>query len=442
MNHNISLSAIDNCKTMEEKLLLIQPEKTYELNERDYAHLFATVVHSYLRPNVSKKFWKYYDGLRWVDDEGNIKLKQQMKLFSIELYKYACSNVSPNDEDYFEFILDMTARTKRNTLIKDASDVYPVSNDDFDKNPYLFNCQNVTIDLQTGKAHLHTPDDMITQVANVYYDPSAVSPLLDDFFQKIFCGDNSLINYVSTFAQKKFMNGSAPSGDIARMRGSRFAVASEPPQDFIMDEAKLKAFTGRDTITARNLRESEQEFIPTFKIFIGTNHRPEIMDDSIIESNRLRVIPFNHHFTVAEQDKNLRTKLMQPNELSALLNFCLKGFAQYAQHGLVEPVAVKQAIDEYQTQGQILQTFFDSELQESPGAVIPLPKFYPLYEKWCNDNAFTPMPKHKVNQCMRAKGIFKASGTYNHKTERNLLVGYSLTKKEAQTSVKDAELPF
>ena len=52
------------------------------------------------------------------------------------------------------------------------------------------------------------------------------------------------------------------------------------------------------------------------------------------------------------------------------------------------------------------------------------------------------MPKHKVNQCMRAKGIFKASGTYNHKTERNLLVGYSLTKKEAQTSVKDAELPF
>ena len=96
-----------------------------------------------------------------------------------------------------------------------------------------------------------------------------------------------------------------------------------------MDEAKLKAFTGRDTITARNLRESEQEFIPTFKIFIGTNHRPEIMDDSIIESNRLRVIPFNHHFTVAEQDKNLRTKLMQPNELSALLNFCLKGFTQY-----------------------------------------------------------------------------------------------------------------
>ena len=494
INLPVTLEAIDACSSMEEKFLLIQPEKTYELNERDYAHLFATVVHSYLRPNVSKKFWKYYDGLRWVDDEGNIKLKQQMKLFSIELYKYACSNVSPNDEDYFEFILDMTARTKRNTLIKDAYDVYPVSNDDFDKNPYLFNCQNVTIDLQTSNIHPHTPDDMITQVANVYYDPSAVSPLLDDFFQKIFCGDNALINYVSTvlgyslsgltseecmfivlgettrngkstllntfaymlgnsqgyavnvdvstFAQKKFMNGSAPSGDIARMRGSRFAVASEPPQDFIMDEAKLKAFTGRDTITARNLRESEQEFIPTFKIFIGTNHRPEIMDDSIIESNRLRVIPFNHHFTVAEQYKNLRTKLMQPNELSALLNFCLKGFSQYAQHGLVEPVAVKQAIDEYQTQGQILQTFFNSELYESPGAVIPLPKFYPLYEKWCNDNAFTPMPKHKVNQCMRAKGIFKASGTYNHKTERNLLVGYSLTKKEAQTSVKDAELPF
>ena len=59
INLPVTLEAIDSCSSMEEKLLLIQPEKTYELNERDYAHLFATVVHSYLRPNVSKKFWKY-----------------------------------------------------------------------------------------------------------------------------------------------------------------------------------------------------------------------------------------------------------------------------------------------------------------------------------------------------------------------------------------------
>lgn len=493
MQNNISLSTVDACNTMEEKMLLIKPEQNFELNERDYAHLFAMVIHSYLRPNVSSKWWKYYDGTRWIDDEGNVKLKQAMKHFSIELYKYACNNVAPSDEEYFEFVMDMSARNKRNSLIKDAADVYPVSNDDFDTNPYLFNCQNCTIDLRTMQYHQHTPNDMITQIANVMFNPNAQSQLLNDFFQKIFCHDQTLIDYVSTvlgyslsgltneeclfiflgettrngkstllnlfsymlgngkgyavnvdvatFAQKKFMNGSSPTSDIARLRGSRFAVASEPPQDFIMDESKLKAFTGRDTITARKLRESEQEFIPTFKIFIGTNHRPEIKDDSLIESNRLRVIPFNHHFTVEEQDKNLKEKLSQPNELSALLNFCLNGFRKYMQCGLVEPPAVLTAISEYQTQGQILQTFFDTVLFPAPGEGVPLPRFYPQYVKWCNDNAFTPMQKHEVNKCLRAKGIYKASGTYNGKTERNILVGYSLTKKDTEPPTDDS-MPF
>lgn len=494
MNNSIPLSSVDACKSMEEKLLLLQPDKNYDLNERDYAHLFATVIHSYLRPNVSSKFWKYYDGTRWTDDEGNVKIRQAMKLFSIELYKYACSNVSPNNEEYFDFVMDLSSRNKRNTLIKDASDVYPVSYDDFDTNPYLFNCQNGTLNLYNGSFHPHRAEDMISQIANAHYDPNATSPILDDFFNKIFCGDQSLIEYVSTvlgyslsgltteeclflflgettrngkstllnlfaymlgnskgyavnvdvatFAQKKYMNGSAPSGDIARLRNSRFAVASEPPQDFVMDEAKLKAFTGRDTITARKLRESEQEFIPTFKIFIGTNHRPEITDDSIIESNRLRVIPFNHHFTADEQDKTLKDKLMQPNELSALLNFCLKGFALYANaDGLQEPPVVLNAISEYQTQGQILQTFFDTELISESGACVPLPKFYPLYSKWCEENAFTPMPKHQVNKCMRAKGLFKNSGTYQGKTERNILMGYRL-KTEKDTAPTQAQCPF
>lgn len=66
---------------------------------------------------------------------------------------------------------------------------------------------------------------------------------------------------------------------------ARFVVASEPAPDFTFDESKVKAFTGGDSITARMLYHNDVQFQPTFKIFIGTNHRPNVADDTLLESN-------------------------------------------------------------------------------------------------------------------------------------------------------------
>ena len=51
------------------------------------------------------------------------------------------------------------------------------------------------------------------------------------------------------------------------------------------------------------------------------------------------------------------------------------------------------------------------------------------------------MSKHEVNKCLRAKGLYKASATYKGKTERNILVGYSLTKKDIEPPTDDS-MPF
>jgi putative DNA primase/helicase len=246
---------------------------------------------------------------------------------------------------------------------------------------------------------------------------------------------------ISTLAKKKNSNGSGPSSDICRLKGSRFVIASEPSADFELDEAKVKSLTGNDKITARMLYSNDIEFVATFKIFIATNHKPNIADDSIIDSNRLKVIPFNRHFTPDEQKKNLKERLCFPDVLSALFNKCLQGWSQFNQNGLAEPQAVKNATASYQTSGQILQVYLDTELIQEAGATITLAIYYSTYVAWCVENGFIPMSREKVNNYVRTKGMFKSSATINGKTMRNILIGYRF-KTEKDTEYVQIQCPF
>lgn len=484
---------LDSCDTMYDKFLLKRPEICYELNERDFSRLFSEVVRPYLRYNVTLQKWMFYNGKYWEVDSSQVHVQHAMKEFSYELLKYALNIVGMQNEEFTEYVKDLGGASKRKTLIKDAIDVNYISDNMFDQNPFLFNCINGTFNLQTMQLQPFNPDDYLTKISNVYYDAAATSQILDNFMNEIFCNDQNLIDYmyqvlgyslsginnqecfwvllgettrngkstllntvsymmggsdgyakncdISTLAKKKSSNGSAPSSDICRLKGSRFVVASEPSADFELDEAKVKSFTGNDKITARMLYANDIEFLPTFKIFIATNHKPNISDDSVIDSNRLKVIPFNRHFTPDEQKKNLKERLCAPDVQSALFNKCVQGWIQFKQNGLVEPQAVINATASYQTSGQILQVFLDSEMVQEAGAITPLSAYYQTYVAWCTENGFMPMSREKVNHYARSKNLFKASATVQGKTMRNILVGYRL-KTEKDTTPIQEQCPF
>lgn len=484
---------LDACSTMQDKFKRKPPEVFFELNERGISLLFSEITHSYLVYNVTQRLWMFFNGKYWVEDFGNVYIQHEMKLFSHELLKYAINEVGMANEDFLDFVQSLAGAAKRKTLIKDAIDNYFVTAESFDQDIYLLNCQNGTYNLQTKQLQPHNPKDMITKIAAAYYNPGATSTILNNFMNEIFCGDAELIKYiyrifgyslsglnnqeclfiflgettrngkstllntfsyllgensgyarstdVASLAQKKNVNGSAPSSDICRLRGSRFVAASEPAPDFVFDESKIKSFTGQDTITARLLYHNDVEFQATFKIFIGTNHRPNVGDDSILESNRLRVIPFNRHFEIDEQQRNLKERLKLPDVISALLNKCIEGYDEFVQIGLNEPTAVINATAQYQTQGQILQSFFDTQMLQEQGAAAPLAAFYPLYVSWCTENGFMPLSREKTNSNMRRKNLFRATATIEGKTVRNILSGYRL-KTQKDTVPAIVQYPF
>jgi putative DNA primase/helicase len=52
----------------------------------------------------------------------------------------------------------------------------PVLPDSLDRDPWLFNCPNGTLDLRTGELRQHQRDDLITKLCPTEYHPDAACP--------------------------------------------------------------------------------------------------------------------------------------------------------------------------------------------------------------------------------------------------------------------------
>src|SRR5262249_1746642 len=85
--------------------------------------------------------------------------------------------------------------------------------------------------------------------------------------------------------------GGAAWPEIAKLPGKRFVTASES-SEVRLNEARIKALTGRDPMTARGLYQAEFTFEPVAKFWLATNKKPRVKDDSDGFWSRVKLIPF------------------------------------------------------------------------------------------------------------------------------------------------------
>ena len=118
--------------------------------------------------------------------------------------------------------------------------------------------------------------------------------------------------------------GKGPRNDIASIAGRRFVTAQESCEGAQFDESLIKALTGGDLITARFLHKEFFTFRPTWKIWLASNHKPEIRgtDDGIW--SRPNLIPFTVSFE-GREDRGLKAALLTPQELSGILRWAVEG---------------------------------------------------------------------------------------------------------------------
>ena len=149
----------------------------YGRNEIGMGNMFADYFKQIARYNSERKGWYVYDGSVWRPDKGNLKVSELAKLLADKLYVFALTITEEDARKRFiDRVRKLQLRKNRETMLKDAMSVYPISMQAFDRNKYFFNCKNGTLDMRTLEFREHRPEDYLTMESGITYDPDADCP--------------------------------------------------------------------------------------------------------------------------------------------------------------------------------------------------------------------------------------------------------------------------
>ena len=461
-----------------EELRKERPER-YPRNDIGSANLFFNLYSDVLRYVPERKSFMRYNGKFWERDLEALQANEYAKDFALSMLAYGNSPEVDieNKEEFTKYYAGYFGRPKRKRLIEDTMGINPLSVNEFDRQPYLFNCQNCTVNLATGESSPHDPMDYLSKISNVWYDPEAESPDWEKFMDEIMEGDPELIEYVQkclgyslsaatfqecfftaygkttrngkgtldgtiqhmlgdyaraadpvTFESKKYKTGGGE--DVARLAGARYVSVYEPSEGMVLDSSLIKAMSGNDKITGRFLYENSFEFVSSFKIWFFTNHLPNITDDTVFKSGRVLLVPFNRHFSEQEQDKGLKARLQKQENISGIFNWCMEGFQKMALEGKLKiPDKVKKDIEKYRKSndriGEFLEECFRPHIDGPvPSTRIKLADIYKAYCRWCMDNNYKVLNRKNFKEKLGERYSFNRYQGYEYI--------YGLEKREPQ----------
>lgn len=325
----------------------------------------------------------------------------------------------------------------------------------FDRDPWILNCPNGTLDLRTGKLRQHSREDLLTKVAGCAYDPQAPEPTrwlrflercipdadLRAFLQRwagytltgridaecfvFFYGDGSngkstfietiqalLGDYADTASFETFLvreRGQA-TNDIAALAGARMVVASEPEEGAPLSENVVKLLTGRDRVKARFLYKEAFKYDPEFKVYMHGNHRPRIRGTDTGIWRRVKLVPWTVEIPEAERDPTLKGPdgVFQTQELAGIFRWAMEGCRAWQDGGLGIPQSVVEATKTYRADEDTIGQFLDDRCTVGASAWLTAKEFRSAYEDWCKENGEQPMSQRTVGKQLTERGFHRS----------------------------------
>lgn len=312
-----------------------------------------------------------------------------------------------------------------------------------DEAAYVVPVKNGLIDLQRGEFRRYTPSDLVLTHADVEFAPRARCPLFEKTLSEIFKGDRELISWLHKFMgytltrnpkldklvffygptgrngksllantllnvlgrgklatqinsvtllENAIQGRNAATPDVLEMRGRALCVISELNRGAKLNVAFLKAMTGGDMLTGRNLYSPViQKFMPVHTFLILTNHRPSVDAMDTAFWKRVIVVPFSATYSETPGpgeyilDPDLEEKLKC--EAAGILNWLIQGALDYMKNPRVLtelPAAVKAATEAYHEAQDTLKDFLDECcIFPDPDGSVGVTDFYKTFRQWC-----------------------------------------------------------
>jgi putative DNA primase/helicase len=393
--------------------------------------------------------WLVWDGRAWkVDDTGEVerRAKETVRTIYAEAAEAADADTRKALANHAK---GSEARGRIEAMISLARSEPGIAAtpEELDADPWALTTPNGTLDLRAGELRDHRRGDLITKIAPVEYDPEATAPTWAAFLERILpeeelrafvqravgysatgdtCEQCLIINHgsgangKSTFqeaiaatlgdyamrAPTEMLLAKRTTGipnDVARLKGARFVAASETEEGRRLAESLVKDLTGQDTITARFMRAEFFDFKPTHKLWLSTNHKPEIRGTDTAIWRRIRLVPWTITIPPAQQDKKLLEKLRA--ELPGILLWIVQGCLEWQRGGLQPPGEVRRATGRYRAEMDVLAAFIDEECIVVDSATATAKALYSAYKAWCDENGEKPESQRRFGGRLKERGF-------------------------------------
>lgn len=401
----------------------------YQLTDAGNALIFVATHMEDLRYIEAWRSWARWNGRRWevVSDTTLLPLARAVTEYMLEWAK-----TLPEDQRTAlrKHALATQKEQRLHAMINLAKGELEIRAEakQFDADPWMLGCENVTIDLRKKKAHPPRREDFITKSTRITLDPKAQCPTWLTFLDWAFPGDPETVEHLQRIAgyiltgdvaeEKMFCcfgkggNGKntvvmtlmemlgdyadkgnknllfqsqgekgAASPDVAKLQGKRLVVVSETDDGCSLAEAQVKEITSNEPIAARMLHRDPFTFWPSHKTILMTNHPPFVKgtDDGIWR--RLNIISFKNQMPDDRKDLHFRENHIRP-ELAGVLAWAIRGCIMWQREGLKPSKAVVEGAKSYRSEMDFIGQWLDERTTADGTRTTTRAEAYIDYKNW------------------------------------------------------------
>jgi P4 family phage/plasmid primase-like protien len=434
INNLIHLAQIDNPDDYEELAKEIPNHDIKYL--RPFDNVLSKLIYrlygeKFVCSNPQKDEWYYFNGIRWKRENKSFNLRHKItnEVFTkIENYRRQLIKEGASDEiirNYHNILQKLGSGIKLNCLeiefynenfykiIDQDKDLIGFENGIFDLNLMEFRSGSSSdyVSLSTGYDYkYHDPNEpiyqeLVTLISQILPEPEtrrftlkSLASCLDghnrdeNFY--IWSGKNasggngkSTITELLTKALGEYAidspvslitgkreSANSPNSALAAIRNKRVVIMQEPASNDQIQADVMKALTGGDRVSTRELNSTQIEFKPHAKFFLAANKIPTMSDIDGGVIRRLKITEFVSRFVEQFNTQDVEDKYMYEFKIDKELKNKLETYKTvfmcilldyyriYREEGLIPPESVLKVTKKYENNNNNIKSFIDENI--------------------------------------------------------------------------------